>query len=932
MAEDYLGEVTPGLVIFGSGDELIAGMDPALLRPQSGLKLGLSDDVEEAVSAAADDLKTVIFKVKEWDPNDHPRGPKGLFIDTPDKIKAKHASHGAVLVGKSGKVFQVAEKKSKGSIVHPVDLDTGVVDDSKTTVLKETEVAVVHPGIATGQYVDIRKMPAGTYGIGPDGKRFVILKDEHRIKMAYVDDDGNKIGTPFFKYGGEWEYLVTPKKVKPKVDSALVQAWNSYRRPLVADELLDRMMEVLRGRKDRDERIKHIENRIAEIWREANPKTWPEARALWINLRDSEDWPGGSMDLPNEYKVGIEMRMEEKFAELKKDALPVRPNSFKHLMAERLFFDETENLGMELSIADIEDNLDFMHGDSMDKREWEKAYLEHWSQMEQMRREQDGKPLVIEDQFDDDPEWQQYHSDRIAASSYISKMWSEAFNQWNESWTDYLNALYRVEVEQKDAPDPETAMKLAAAKQYHEKYNGEQLLDAMEKMPRVTPKDIEFLVGSADFVDITGIDAQKVREAAQEAGEEALIKKNIEDLIDQHVGEMPDAYAIPYYRAAYDRVMSKHTTDWTPGYEGVDFFEIVGDIVPATGEFRREDKEHAQGWIANFVDPDYSREPEHQHDIYDEIWDELQAELDVARRDARQHWVQTKRDGFLLQPPEPAEILDPILEKHLGAKTARDVIEHYGYPGGEADPMHYINYNVLNVVSNEEFTRRFEGKQHEFVSDVEGALADIAFQQKLYKAWEARRAPGMDPESRFMNQLPEPPKPYAPGVGKDTMVVIDFPVEPKFYPEIAKETNISLVFAVQRIPVDDPGADGEVIGWGREIEDAARLAKLQAAEHEGIRFRQVSTHSIPVEPDSYYINHNGQLINTHRIEVDPAGDSLVPVITRMHSGAVQETATVKVPSERYEWAKLSKEEYDALREAIPAVPVDNGERLRAAQG
>ncbi len=84
----------------------------------------------------------VIFKVRDWDPNYHPRGYKGMFIETIDKKSAGDVATGAVIATKSGKVFQVTGHGAKGIKVQSVDPDTGAVQAKGTIVANGVEVAV----------------------------------------------------------------------------------------------------------------------------------------------------------------------------------------------------------------------------------------------------------------------------------------------------------------------------------------------------------------------------------------------------------------------------------------------------------------------------------------------------------------------------------------------------------------------------------------------------------------------------------------------------------------------------------------------------------------------------------------------------------------------------------------------------------------------
>lgn len=171
----------------------------------------------------------VIFKVKDWDPTRHPRGYKGMFIETPNKKSAGDVATGAVIATKSGKVFQVTGHGPKGIKVQSVDPDTGAVQAKGTIVGNNVEVAVFEdktaPSIQTvpktgvsqphgiGSKYEIGQLVPGTYIKHPrSGKRFQVGKQGKWTTVYPVDSNGERAGKHTV-LPPQTDVIVEPKEV-----------------------------------------------------------------------------------------------------------------------------------------------------------------------------------------------------------------------------------------------------------------------------------------------------------------------------------------------------------------------------------------------------------------------------------------------------------------------------------------------------------------------------------------------------------------------------------------------------------------------------------------------------------------------------------------------------------------------------------------------
>lgn len=152
-------------------------------------------NAELLLSAVAKVRRPIVFAVKAFDPTKHPRGYKGLFIETPDKKSAGDAEVGDVIATQSGKVFRVESHGVKGIKVSSVDQDTGEVLEKGTVVANGIEVAVVQGGTGPGTKHSIRDVPPGTYvQHAVSGNRFKVTKHGKWTTVYPVNDQGDVSG------------------------------------------------------------------------------------------------------------------------------------------------------------------------------------------------------------------------------------------------------------------------------------------------------------------------------------------------------------------------------------------------------------------------------------------------------------------------------------------------------------------------------------------------------------------------------------------------------------------------------------------------------------------------------------------------------------------------------------------------------------------
>lgn len=163
--------------------------EPPASSPPADLQLAVT------VFGAANKAKYFSKKIAAWDPTLHPKGYKGLFIETPDKKNAEAVHEGDVIATKGGKVFKVEKQTPKGVKVNPIDPDTGEVKDGYTVLGNEIQVAVVEGAKAPGTNHQISTLEPGTYIQHPNSKkRFLISKHGKWTTVYPVDEDGNVSG------------------------------------------------------------------------------------------------------------------------------------------------------------------------------------------------------------------------------------------------------------------------------------------------------------------------------------------------------------------------------------------------------------------------------------------------------------------------------------------------------------------------------------------------------------------------------------------------------------------------------------------------------------------------------------------------------------------------------------------------------------------
>lgn len=146
------------------------------------------------LSQAEGKTKHVVFKVKDWDPTKHPKGYKGLFIETPDKQKIAHANAGDVVASKNGKTFHVEKVTPKGVKVNPIDNDTGEVKESFTVLNHDTEIATIEKSKPVGASGPVSEMSPGTHIQTAKGKKFKISKHGKWTTVYPIDDTGKVTG------------------------------------------------------------------------------------------------------------------------------------------------------------------------------------------------------------------------------------------------------------------------------------------------------------------------------------------------------------------------------------------------------------------------------------------------------------------------------------------------------------------------------------------------------------------------------------------------------------------------------------------------------------------------------------------------------------------------------------------------------------------
>ncbi len=157
---------------------------------------------------------TFVKSVKAWDPSKHPKGYKGLFIETPNKMKATETKPGDAIVSKSGKTFKVSKQTEKGVKVSPVDQDTGEVKSGYTVLGNDVEVALVETAKSVGSAHPIQDVDPGTYVKNAKGKRFKIKGHGKWTTVWPVDDHGEVDG----------KHTVLPPGTMVTIDAADVTA------------------------------------------------------------------------------------------------------------------------------------------------------------------------------------------------------------------------------------------------------------------------------------------------------------------------------------------------------------------------------------------------------------------------------------------------------------------------------------------------------------------------------------------------------------------------------------------------------------------------------------------------------------------------------------------------------------------------------------
>lgn len=149
--------------------------------------------------SVGDAKKPIVFfssTIKKFNPNLHPKGYRGLFIETPDskKAKATNLNAGDVLATKSGKAFIVEKQTDKGVKVNPLDMETGEKKPGFTVLGNDVTVAPLELASGPGSVHAISDLTPGQYVQTAKGKRFKIAKHGKWSTVYPVDDKGEISG------------------------------------------------------------------------------------------------------------------------------------------------------------------------------------------------------------------------------------------------------------------------------------------------------------------------------------------------------------------------------------------------------------------------------------------------------------------------------------------------------------------------------------------------------------------------------------------------------------------------------------------------------------------------------------------------------------------------------------------------------------------
>lgn len=208
-------------LVLGDAYELVPGKEPGYLD------LSLDKAPKRA-------FKAIVFKVAKFDPSLHPRGYKGMFIDTPDKIEIKDAKIGDTVATKSGKAFRIDSKDGDKIKAHIVDSATGQVERSMVAFPGDIEVARFAPVAEVGVDFHVGDLNPGTYFQRENDTRGVVLRyDEqfHQIEWQRVDENGDLFGEYKYMPMGETVTASTPaiKDVDAKMVAEVEEARYSDR-------------------------------------------------------------------------------------------------------------------------------------------------------------------------------------------------------------------------------------------------------------------------------------------------------------------------------------------------------------------------------------------------------------------------------------------------------------------------------------------------------------------------------------------------------------------------------------------------------------------------------------------------------------------------------------------------------------------------------
>lgn len=765
--------------------------------------------------------KKVIFKVAKWDPTKHPRGYKGMFIDTPDeaKVHATQAGVGDVVVTKSGKVFKVAKQTEKGVKVNPVDPDSGTVNEGSYTVLgNEVQVGLFESSVPVGQKVKISTLEPGTFVQHPNsGKRWVIGKHGKWTTVWPVDDAGNKTGKHTV-LPPDTDVLVSAPAVtdqatvkqavifaKDKTPDYVVRA---ARRTWVTQQLNEWFADELDDDLLAEEGMEDIDRLVD--WLEFEPDD-PEATGAvgsWFKSYTEDD--AKISKLLNGLKDGREAQDDKartEWAEKAAKQQPVPPELPEERMKKWL---HQNGLAPEIVDSMVEGSDT---GWPQDGFEW--ANLADTAYNKDFGKSPDKEWLDQVSSYADDV-YAQYAKDK--------KDYAELYEMWQQAKGDKPKGEFK--------PDEKLlrrAMMRSVVDYLEENIWGEmdpddpnQIPDTWVKIARDQMKNDPYIglhgdVGKAMSAWVAkpyseGGIGYKILNSNQISAIEALGQKAYEDELKRQEFapqiEMPEEPVIPP-APSFDPV-----TDLPDLLK-----EVVKETLEATGVSHAKPVKH--GLDAIDLDSQALR--------ISRLWTNEPVKGQAGRAEAER------------------------AARWIGETVAKALEVDYSPPYMDSDLHHF----------RDEFTKRARAvakakkrERAEWEANKDKLKKD--YQTKLQAAM--RMAAVAEQGEVMPKDLPKPPKKYPPGVGKDTVIVVeefDRPGVHIFHGEPGQQAVTGYVkrrIRVKRVPKDDLDAAGQVVGWETQVNRALALARSQPA-HEGIIRRSTTIDTEALKQSDLFEGH-----------------------------------------------------------------------------